>query len=256
MRSIRVWVVALILIFIIPVIGIKLRRNLKKMAYINGDRIEYIIQTGSRKEALPQIYLEELLDLSVDHSLYFKQFSKKKATEALLNSFIIKKVSVQKRPPSTIYIDYEVREPIALLGEFNGIGLDASRIVFPMEGFLSPKRLPEILLGFDTLPRYGEAVEHPNLEVALTLLQQLQGLNIEKIDLRNRRHSSYAKQEIIVVINIGEGDEKHYLRLDVRDYRRNLEDYRTLTREEISKGDLMIDFRIKQLAFIESLDGE
>ena len=116
--------------------------------------------------------------------------------------------------------------------------------------------MPELLLGFNVLPRYGEELVHENLEIGLELLQELQALKISRIDLRNRNNSSYAKQEIVVVVDVFSGGEKHYLRLDTKNYRQNIENYLTLSHEDFVEGDLVIDFRIDRLAFIEPLQKE
>ena len=74
-----------------------------------------IVQTGPQKEALKTVYLAELLGLSIDRPTAYFDFDIQKAEAKLLKSPLIKQAKVTLLPPSTLAIDYTIRQPIALL---------------------------------------------------------------------------------------------------------------------------------------------
>src|SRR5579872_2269935 len=110
-------------------------------------RISAIIQTGPEKEALKTAYLAELLGLSADWPTQLYALNVKKAENLLLASPLISSAKVQRLSPSTLYIDYEVRKPVAWLADFNNTAIDAEGHLFPVDPFFPPKRLPELYLG-------------------------------------------------------------------------------------------------------------
>ena len=117
-------------------------------------RLETIIQTGDKKEALKTVYLAELMGLSYDRPSNYYTFDTKEAEMKLCKSPFIKSAIVKKLKPKTIYVDYTVREPIAWVGDYENVAIDREGRIFPVFPFFSPKKLPKIFLH---LPPFGEA---------------------------------------------------------------------------------------------------
>lgn len=178
--------------------------------------IQSVIQTGPEKEALKTAYLAELLDLSLDHPTHLFALDLKKAGQKLLSSPLIAKAQVQRMPPHTLYIDYEVRKPIARLRDYENVGVDREGFLLPLSPFFSPKELPEIYLG---LPPFGQSqdaqgrsgglwqtpVHNRHFDLALQILQFLEGstwrmgLKIKRIDVSNAYASTLGQREIVLL---------------------------------------------------------
>lgn len=222
-----------------------------------SNKITSIIQTGSEKEALQTAYLAELLNLSSDRfsSLYALDCSQ--AEQKILSSPLISSALVKKIPPGTLYIEYEVRKPIAYLADYQNTGIDEKGYLFPMAPFFSPKELPEIYLG---LPSFGSPEDRSGrkggswkapmqgryVQLALDLFHFLEtapwkeGFRLKKIDVSNAFAPSLGQREIVLLteedfrLNL-EGKEicctfPKILRVAPKDYAQQLGHFFTLRR--------------------------
>lgn len=247
--------------------------------------ISLIIQTGPRKEALRSLYLEELLGLSVDKPTNIYLFDEKEAQKKLLLSPVIEKAVVKKIKPSAIYIDYKVREPVALLYDLKNVAIDKKGNIFPMSPFFTPKNLPEIYLGDSSFLEEMDFWQKPllteNVLLALKLLKILTTqeipFNIKRIDVSNI-FASYGKREIVVILehtlNVSQNEKEvalvfpRIIRLSLKDYQQQLGNYFILhnkmvrdykkqivikkeTPSIIRFASKTIDLRISKLAFID-----
>lgn len=242
-------------------------------------RITGIIQTGPEKEALKTAYLAELLGLSSDRPTHLYALNMKKAEAKLLASPLIANAKIKRLPPSTLYIDYEVRKPVAWIADFKNMAIDREGYLFPVAPFFSPKHLPEIYLG---LPAFTDwRVKGPSFELALEMIQFLEttpwkeGLRIKRIDVSNAFAPSLGQREIVLFteeeISLRqEADEivctfPKILRIAPKDYNQQLgnffalrrtmmEDYRRQIASLKVGGRFaprIVDLRIPQLAFVE-----
>ncbi|MBU6383256.1 MAG: FtsQ-type POTRA domain-containing protein [Verrucomicrobia bacterium] len=242
-------------------------------------QIRAIIQTGPEKEALKTLYLAELLGLSSDQPQQLYALNVQQAEKALKSSPLIADAKVKRMPPSTLYIDYEVRKPVAWLADFKNTAVDAKGHVFPVAPFLSPKRMPEIYLGSPSIE--GWRVEGPAFSLAMEIFQFLEkapwteGLIIQRIDVSNAFAPSLGMREVVVIteeevtLRKGAGELvcvfPKILRLAPKDYQQQLGHFFSLRRSmmEDYKRQLatiqvggrfaprIIDLRIPQLAFVE-----
>lgn len=242
-------------------------------------RIRAIIQTGPEKEALKTVYLAELLGLSSDVPQQLYALNPKKAEVLLKQSPLIADAKVKRMPPSTLYIDYEVRKPLAWLADFKNTAVDADGHVFPVAPFLTPKRLPEIYLGTPTLD--GWKIDGPAFSLAIEILHFLEkapwteGLIIQRIDVSNAFAPSLGTREVVLIteeeitLRKPQGEIvcvfPKILRLAPKDYQQQLNNFFTLRRTMMddykkqlasvqSGGKFaprIIDLRIPQLAFVE-----
>lgn len=246
-------------------------------------RIASIIQTGPEKEALKTSYLAELLGLSLDAPTQLYAFDPKKAEKKMLESPLIANAKIKRVPPDAIYVDYEVRKPVAWLADFKNTAMDREGSLFPVAPFFSPKHLPEVYLGISHFPAWK--VKGPGLDLALEILQFLEttpwkeGLRIKRIDVSNAFAQSLGQREIVLFteeeIFISQADPSQevvfvfpkILRLTPKDYAQQLNNFFSLRRtmmEDYTKQLLslkpakggkyaprIIDLRIPQLAFVE-----
>lgn len=247
--------------------------------YSEKYRITAIVQTGPEKEALKTTYLAEMLGLSVDKPTQIYALDLKKAESQLLASPLIAKAKIKRLAPSTLYIDYEVRKPIAWLADYRNTAIDCEGHLFPVAPFFSPKHLPEVYLGL--APFSSWQIKGPTFLLALEIIRFLEtapwkeGLRIKRIDVSNAFAPSLGQREVVLFteeelcINHSEKEIicvfPKILRLAPKDYtqqlgnffalRRNMmDDYRRQLANLKEGGRFaprIVDLRIPQLAFVE-----
>lgn len=246
-----------------------------------------IIQTGPQKEALKTDYLAELLGLSSDRSVRIQNFNLKAAKERLLGSPLISAAQVKIVKPSTLYIDYTIRQPIAYLEDYKNVAIDKEGYVFPFAPYFSPKNLPCIYLGlapFGVSAQWGRPCPGPHMQLALEILKLVTNpkvsgfFSIKRIDVSNAFSDSYGTREIVVITEdfmtkqMGEKELQlcfpRILRLSTKFYAQELGNYLKLREQMLEEERLtflipekrvgsfrmkekIIDFRIPKLAFIE-----
>lgn len=231
------------------------------------------------------------MGLSKDHPLLVSRFDPKKAEAALLSSPLLQEAKVKVIKPSTVYVDYTVRQPLAWLYDYENIALDKEGYLIPMYPFFPPKNLPEIYLGLapfgerPVIPHlpiaaWNEPLRGPCVELAFDLLLRLQPLSrdlfrIKRIDVSKAFELSLGQREVIVIVDnelyLSESSEPvlstHYLRLSTKGYPQELGNYLELRKklldEDMQKlraqdpsqksglSEKVIDFRIAQLAYID-----
>ncbi|MBN1914885.1 MAG: hypothetical protein JW769_03240 [Parachlamydiales bacterium] len=212
--------------------------------------IDTIIQTGLKKQSLPTDYLAELIGLSCDKPTHFYDFDEKEAKKKLLQSPLMDRAEVKKFFPSTVYIDYSLKKPIALLEDYENVAMDAKGYLFPYSPFFAKEDLPKIYLG---LPPFGQKegmreggqwvipLKDSYFDLAKTLVNIIQSqgnFTVTMIDVGQAFSASYGKREIVIGIQSSiileyEGTKKQaifpfYLRLSTRGYAKELGNFLTL----------------------------
>jgi len=175
--------------------------------------IKSILQTGPQKEALKTVYLAELLELSTDKPVNLINFDCKKAEEKLLASPLIKKASIKKIKPDSLYIDYEVRTPIAWLLDYKNVAVDEEGYIFPVYPYLTPKHLPEIYLNLSAYENssgsefiWNSPLQGKQIELALKILKsfslhkQEYPFKLKRIDVSHAFFPSLGKREVVLLI--------------------------------------------------------
>ena len=220
-------------------------------------RISSLIQTGPEKEVLKTSYLAELLGLSADRPQSLYGFNLKKAEEKLLACPLISHAEVKLHFPTSLYVDYEVRKPVAWLSDYQNVAIDTEGYLFPVTPYLSPKDLPEIYLG---LPPFGSPPDHfgrsggvwgkpmndPYFFLAMKILEYLEeipreeNLRVKRIDVSNAFAESLGSREIVLFteeeILVQRGDKEvvcafpKILRLAPREYPQQLAHFLSLKR--------------------------
>lgn len=245
----------------------------------NQSVISAIVQTGPQKEALKTDYLAQLLSLSKDRPQKIEEVDLKEAQKKLLASPVIKEAELKALDWGTLYINYTVRQPIAILADFENRALDEEQVLFPLVPFFSPKNLPELYLGIAT----AAELKSEKTELALGILKLINEpqvkpeLNVRRIDVSKAFEKSYGRQEIVLLIEdeiISKVEQRQihyflpqYLRLSRKKYAQELGNYLKLREELLKKEEnrlplpegnqthvrlkyKMIDLRLEQLAFI------
>lgn len=209
-----------------------------------------MIATGPQREALSTSYLAELMQLSADCPTLFNQFDRDLAEKGLRASPVIKEASIKVIKPDTVYVDYTVRKPMALLDDFENTAFDEDGVVFPMIPFFSPKKLPEVYLGIKTV-RWGHPLQGHQMALALKFLKTISNysLHLQRLDVSRAFASSLGKREVIVVV-VENGFSK-ILRLTPKNFTQELGNYLELC-QKLPPEPQVIDLRISKLAFVET----
>lgn len=232
-------------------------------------RIVALMQKVSQGEVLKTVYLAELLDLSLDQPANLYQFNLREAERKLQSNPLIKRAKVKKILPGTLYIDYEVRIPVAYLGDFTNTALDEEGVLFPFRPFFTPKCLPVLYLGREKEGQYswGNCLkEIPSLQLAWSILRQFEQLQekkiyIKQLDVSHAFADSEGKRQVVVVLEERPKNwesvpgRTFFLRLNADHYEQGLVNFQTLQPTLLNEFALsrqtVIDLRIPKLAFIQ-----
>ena len=238
--------------------------------------IQTIVQTGSQKEALSTQYIAQLLDLSVDKPTHMVFFDEKVAEAKLLNSPLIKSCHVKSVGTGSIYVDYELREPFAIVADYHNLAMDEEENLFPLKPFFTPQIIPEIYLGVNEENNFEMDLALP---LALKVLKEGQSqfsstrLKIVRVDVSRAFLPSLGQREIVAKLE----DELHHggkrfiftylLRLNTKEYKKNIRQFFALRKELLKEQKhycsefedsseaqfnftKSIDLRIESLAYI------
>lgn len=201
------------------------------------------LQTHAEGEILPTLFFAERLGLSVDHPINIYDFDIEEGVQRLEETHLFQKVKLQKRKPSTLLIDYHLRQIIAYVGGVSNMAFDEEGMLLPRSPFYRPKNLPEVYFNQREMMKWGERIEAGKLEVVLELLSLFKPEEVESIDLSWIEAPTIGKRE--VVLHLREGS---YLRLTPKNYVKEIKQYRILKSQ--CKEAHIVDLRIPQMAFI------
>lgn len=228
-------------------------------------RIVAIVQSTPQADQLKTVYLAELLGLSLDRPVNLYQFNTKEGVNTLLAHPLIKQVKIKKILPGTLYIHYQIRTPIAYVGEYTNTVIDEEGYLFPFRPFFTPKRLPILFLGLDKQEcKWGSCLKENSLfNQAKTVLQQFEDLNqthywIKQIDLAQAQADSYGQRQIVVALeecNASDAKSEILLRLSGDNSGQDLANFQTLQMAKdsplLGRKPTVVDLRIPHLAFIK-----
>lgn len=176
-------------------------------------RIVAIAQMSGDGEVLKTGYLAELLGLSVDRPVSLLSFPAKKAETLLRQNPLMTNVHISKIKPGTLLVEYQLRKPIAFLGDYTNTAIDSEGYLFPFHPFYTPKKLPEIVLGAMVGEEIGE-LDHPwgyqvkghrarlALEIYRTMASQFadEPISIRRIDVSKAHALSYGQRQLVVML--------------------------------------------------------
>jgi len=229
--------------------------------------IEAIVQSHPQKEGLKTVYLAELLKLSLDNPTNLYDFDIEEGRRSLLGMPLIKEASIKRIRPGTLFIQYDVRVPIAFLGDYSNTALDDEGILFPFNPFFTPKRLPTLILGFEQVKTgWGESLkDDPKMRLAFEVLKAFfdgsatTPFFTHRIDVSKAFDDSEGQRQIVV--SLKEQFDAHlityHLRLHPDFYLEGVQHFLTLREHLIEKNlyhdskELIIDLRLPHLAFLK-----
>lgn len=217
---------------------------------------KYLIRkiASTKQELIPISLLAETIELSVDQPTNLYSFNCEQAIKKLLATHAISEAHITKIKPDILFVDFELRQPIAIVGNLTNTFVDSEGILFPIFPFYTPKRLPEVYLALPTLQEYyGRALSEKKMQVVRALLQELKGRRVHKIDLIHMDEPTLGRREIVVVVSVK--GLKRTLRLDSKDYKEQLENYAAMEKTYFAKENFecIIDLRIPNHAYVRRL---
>lgn len=213
--------------------------------------VQSIIQKCESVESLSTDYLAECLGLSLDSSFTLFERSNDDLSSTLTASPLIKQAKVSKILPSTLHIEYTLRQPVALFHDLQNTAMDDEGVLFPLQPFRTPKVLPEIALGEHVDQKIPIAMEILTALKTADWHKPLRG--VKRVDLTRSDHPRLSRREIIVVFN-SDSDKFVYLRLSVRDWRSALTQFFQIPEKFLTQQ--VIDMRLPQVAYATPIKEE
>lgn len=208
--------------------------------------IQAVVQTAGEYAPLQTTYLAEILELSQDRPANLSQFDLGKAKSRLLASHVIRKALIKKIKPNTLYLNYEVRKPIAFLGDYTNTAFDQEGFFFPYLPFYAPRLLPEVYIGVEAPPNpWGEKMNPKQIEIVRSLLNRFEPGVLKRIDLSQWEAPTAGKRQIVLVL-----EKEVILRLTPKKYAQELTNYFILA-DQMTKKAEVIDFRNESVAYIK-----
>lgn len=208
-------------------------------------QIVALAQRTQSGETLKNVFLAELLGLSVDQPINLYAFNINEAKNKLLNFPCIKEAGLKRIPPGILSIDYVLRKPIAFLGDFSNTAIDDEHYAFPFHPFYSPKKLPSLTLGLNHVT-WGKKILDPKIQLAFQVLESMDNLEPVQVDVSLADASSLGDQKIIVQF------AGHDVLLDPIQFKDGLiryKEWRKISSED--KELTLIDLRLPRLGFIK-----
>lgn len=211
--------------------------------------IKRIVQTSGSKESLKSTLLEELLDLSKDVPQNLYQYSLEEGEKRLLAHPLIKEAKLAKIYPNSLYVDYTLKEPIAIDIDWENSAIDKEGMRFPLRPFLTPKSLPRVYFG-------GHEGLMPLFKELIFALSNIKGARIELLDLSRITDASWGRREIDIEITQSYQQKRFrcFLRLPVKNWTEAISDYETLLSKGLitgQNGDIIVDLRLAGLALLK-----
>lgn len=211
--------------------------------------IRSIVQKCATVETLPTNYLAECLGLSQDHSYTLFEKSTGELEQILASSPLMQHVSVSKNLPSTLIIEYGLRQPVAAIHDLSNTVVDAEGVLFPLQPFRTPKLLPELVLG---------EPNDVNLQWGLEMISYLKTREfpppikgLKKIDLTRSDHPRLSRKEIVMVFN-SDFDKLTYLRVSPDNWRKGIDHFLRIPSDSLPG--MIVDLRLTDTAFVKPIE--
>ena len=219
-----------------------------------------LYQKSSTTDTVPSVYLEELLGLSCDMPTNVYAFSCKKAEKKLKSLPLFQRVKVKVAKPGVVFVDYELRKPVARIADFENMGISEDKYLFPLAPFISPKNIPDIVLG---------QVDDKRVDFAFEILKLGQktcptSCVISRLDLSSA-FIEKANREIILTIDEGSPNlttHSYLVRLPFKSYEDSLTIFFKLKsafislQEKSEAKQFVVDLRLANIALVKKVDNQ
>jgi len=207
--------------------------------------IQAIVQKSRSNEVMETQHLAELLGLSSDEPTNVYAFDTKEAERILHGYGCFKKIKIRTIAPAILSVDYELRQPVAIVTDYENRAMDRVGHLFPLLPFFTMKSLPEFYLG--TNDRAHRLLAFEVFDFACE-----SPCEIKRIDV-SQAFSRSATREIVVSMKY-EGRE-FLLRLPVVSFRERIMDFFRLIAQlhqlRVSSYPHVVDLRVEQLALMK-----
>lgn len=219
-----------------------------------------IVQSCAQKEGLRTWQLAEILELSRDEPVNLYAFDPSLACQRLLSCPVIKSAHCRRQRPGIVHVDYQVREPFALVSDFHNVAIDNEGYLFPLQPYFTPKKLPEIYLGLAHVA-YGQKLDTEEAKLAFSIFQYVEShfskvSRLVSLDTHNAFAPSKGASEVILAIQERPDAPIRYLRLDAKEYEKSLDAYLALknTFDALTqeKQCYSIDLRCPNIALVKA----
>lgn len=228
-----------------------------------------IVQSHEQKEGLKTVYLAELLKLSLDKPVNLYDFNIEEGRQRLEGFPLIRAASIKRIRPGTLFVQYDMRVPIAYLGDYSNTAVDEEGVLFPFRPFFTPKRLPTLILGLDQKKAdWGDSLKYdPRMKLAFKVMRDCSDDSATNpfvthwIDVSKAFSESEGQRQI--VLSVKERFDAHqityHLRLNPDHYLEGFQHFFLLRDHLIEKNlyhdsdELIIDLRLSNLAFLRGL---
>lgn len=217
-----------------------------------------LYQKSRTSDTIPSVYLEELLDLSCDKPTNVYAFSCKKAEKKLRSMPLFKDVTIKAAKPGVVFIDYELRKPFARVADFENMAISEDRYLFPLAPFISPKNVPDIVLG---------QIDEKRIDFAFEVLKFGQKTcpatcTISRLDLSSS-FIEKANREIVLTIDEVRPNlplQSYLVRVSFENYEESLQTFFKLKgallqlQEKNLANHFVVDLRLANIALVKALN--
>ena len=222
-----------------------------------------IKQKAYSQDVLPCVFLAELLGLSQDKPTNLYAFSCTRAEQKLLHYPFFKTASVEKKVPGVVTISYELRRPIALIGDYENVAISEDKFLFPLLPFYSPKKLPEIILGDAVL----RSIDPERVQLAFDVLAEAKHFPpqffLTRVDVRSSCTKSKSREIVLVLEEArfekdSECRAEYIVRLPRKEYKKMIARFflmvDTIKKMQQKEGVLssIVDLRVDHIALIKN----
>ncbi len=160
--------------------------------------IKCLLQEPLSREEISSRFFEELLDLSCDRPQNLYAFDAGWAEERILESSVIARAHVKKLSPDTLHIQYEMREPIAALADYENCYLDREGVIFAAFPYYRAKKLPLVRFGDVGPAPLGSRVNEEKREFLALLFSSIAKEKIGEVDLTHFFEKSLGRKEVVI----------------------------------------------------------
>ncbi|OGN61354.1 MAG: hypothetical protein A3F40_00345 [Chlamydiae bacterium RIFCSPHIGHO2_12_FULL_27_8] len=260
----------------------QIKKNIKNRIISDKYNIKYI-SFEEKDDTLDVNYLAEILELSLDNKRNIYSISESALEEKLLKSPFIKNAKIKKHLPNNLFVEYELRKPVAFIYDIKNCAVDEDGYIFPFLSFYKEKNLPSIYLNCNEFKSF-EKLDNKKLYDALDIIAKLNKTGFfdliknTLIDISRIDHKSFGKREIILTINeelrISKNDCEYcyafpiILRLGINNFYSQISNYFSLREKmlydykkqflkmtslpsDMKFSPKTVDLRISKLAFID-----
>ena len=203
-----------------------------------------ITSKSRSQESVPHAVFSDLMNLSYDEPSSMYAFDTSQAAKEIYRVPTFKKVKVQLIKPGIVSVDYELRQPVAELLDYENRAVDKEGVDFPMLPYITPKNIPRLYLG---------ALENRRLAFAFELMELARKILPKEYKLALCDVSQHFLDSSVCEIDlqIDKGNQKLYARLSSSGYSKDFESLvRLLPALNVNAKEIVVDLRVAGIGLV------